>query len=85
MRPVRERAAVDELGDEVLPAVELAGVVDRDDMRVVQGGGGLRFPLEPAPFGLAGELGAQELDRDRTIQPDVEGAIDDAHAALAQH
>ena len=36
-RPVAERAAVDELGDEILAIVDLAGIVDREDVRMIQG------------------------------------------------
>jgi hypothetical protein len=49
VNPILERSAVDELRDEILTIVELAGVVDGDDVRMVQRRGRLRFALEPAP------------------------------------
>ena len=46
--PLSERAAIDELGDQVLLAVKLADLVHRDNVRVVQRRGHLRFLLEAA-------------------------------------
>jgi hypothetical protein len=46
--PVAERPPVDELGDEVLPAVDLTRVVHRQDVRMIQGRSGLGFPLKAA-------------------------------------
>ena len=83
--PIGQRAAVGQLRDEVLPAVELADVMNRDDVRMIQRGRRLRFPLEAAPFGGRRELGGQKLDRDRAIQPGVVSQVDDAHAAFAEH
>ena len=54
-RPVSERAAVDELRDQILPAVELPDVVDREDVRMVQRGRRLRFALEAAARGRIGQ------------------------------
>jgi len=47
-RPFAERAAVHELGDEILAILFLAGVVDGDDVRVVERRGHARFLLEAA-------------------------------------
>src|SRR5215210_370879 len=47
-RAVLERTAVDELRNQVLTAIDLAGVVDGHDVRVVQRGCGLRFALKTA-------------------------------------
>ena len=51
LRPVPERAAVDELGDEILPALELAGVVHGQDVRMIERRRRLRFALEAAARG----------------------------------
>ncbi len=71
--------------DEQPPVVGLADFVDGADVRVVEGGGGLRFGGE-ALFGLHvhAENGRQELERDRPAEVGVGGAVDDAHAAAAE-
>ena len=76
--------ALDELHDVIRHAVLLADAEDRDDVGVVQLGGGLRLALEP-PLGLGVEqhvLG-QHLERDVTAQRHLLGLVDDAHAPLA--
>ena len=63
----------------------LAGVVDGDDRRVVQRGGGLRLPAEPGLEGrVARQVGAQHLDRDLPAEPDVAAAVHLGHAAVAE-
>jgi hypothetical protein len=84
LSPVLERAPVDELGDQVLTAIELPDVVDRHDVRVVQRGCGLRFALKTAAGSSVGQVVGQKLDGDRPIQLRVARAVDDAHAALAE-
>ena len=62
----------------------LAGVVDRDDARVVERGGELRLAQESlAEVGLA-EGRREQLKGGRPPQPDVLGAVDDARRALAE-
>ena len=78
-RPVAERATVDELGDEILAIVELACIVDRQNMRMIQGGRDLGFALEAAARLRIGQRRGQELDRDLAVQPCVVGAIHLAH------
>src|SRR6185436_1153056 len=59
-------------------------VVDRADVRMVQRRGDSRFAPEAFErLGVRGQLGRQELERDLTAEPDVFGAVDDAHAAAA--
>src|SRR3712207_9391057 len=63
----------------------LAGVVDRDDVRVVQPGRRLRLAAEPRLEGRVGrEVGAEPLDRDRAAQPEVGGTADLGHPAPAE-
>ena len=64
-RPVMQRSAVDELGDQVLSALELAYVVHGQDVRMVQRRGRLRLALEAPSRGCISELVGEELDRDR--------------------
>ena len=89
-----QRAEPPEEGPHVSPAdiphgdeqdsAGLAGLEDGDDMRVVNGGGGPRLADEPlAERPVAGNLGGQDLQRDPSVQPDVERAVDDGHAAPA--
>jgi hypothetical protein len=65
--PVLEGATVDELGDQILTAVDFSDVVDRHDVRVVQRGCGLRFALKTPARSRVGEVVGQKLDRDRPI------------------
>src|SRR4029079_10768225 len=88
LQHVAQGPALDVLHDDVrLVAVHvlLAGVVDRDDRRVVQRRGGLRLTPEPGlERGVAGEIGAQHLDRDLPAEPDVATAVHLGHAAVAE-
>ena len=94
-RPVRAQAALaaqhggevgalDVLHREVEQPVLLAGVVDRDDVRVLQRGGDPRLAVEALaePGGL-GELRGDDLDGRAAAQVDVLGPVDQAHAAAA--
>ena len=51
---------------------------------MVQRGGRARFLLEARDTLGRGHVGRQDLDRDRTMQPRVLGAVDFAHAAGAE-
>jgi hypothetical protein len=74
-----QRAAIHELGDEVLPVVELSRLVDGHDVRMIQCRRGLRFLLKAAPRRLVGDLVGQELDGDGTVEPRVPRAEHLAH------
>ena len=82
--PVSERAAVNEFAHEVLAPVQLAGVMHREDVRVIERGRQLRFALEAPPGRRVGEVGGEKLDRDGTIQLRVRRTVDRAHPALAK-
>ncbi len=70
---------------EVGPAVALAGVVDGDDVGMVEEGGGADFRLEAGKVFRRGELAAQDhLQGDGALEAAVPGPVDDAHAAAAQ-
>ena len=65
-------------------AVELADVVDVDDVRVPQPGGGLRFGLKAADqLGRSQMAGQDHLDGHRAVEPLLPGLVDHAHAAAA--
>src|SRR5258708_2018569 len=70
--PVSERSAVDEFSDEILPTVDLACVVDRQDVRVVQRGCGLRLALKALPRRCIGDGVGQELNGGGAIELRVE-------------
>ena len=62
-----------------------AGLVDRDDVRVVDRRGQLRLAQEPvAERFIAGEALGEQLESDPPLEPEVLGQVDDAHAAPAQ-
>ena len=88
-----QRHAVDELHHDVghddastvvgLQGV-LAGVVDGDDVGVVQRGGRLGLTAKARLEGrVAGEVGAQDLDRDPAPQAQVACLVDLGHAPAA--
>ncbi len=71
-------------GDEGLPLV-LVDVVDRADVGVVEGGGGLGLapePLEGDP--IAEELLGQELQGNGPVEAGVLGLVDDTHPSAAK-
>ena len=73
---------VDVLHDDEVRAVLLAPVEHRDDVRVVQVGGGLRLAAEAGDEGgVVGELGEQHLDRHRPVELEVAGEEHLGHAA----
>ena len=90
----RQRALSVEQAAHILPADEthrdkqdplsLAGLEDRDDVRMVNRCGGPRFPDEPLPEDLVqGEIRGQDLQGHPAVKPDVTGAVDDSHSAAA--
>jgi hypothetical protein len=80
-----KRFTFDQLGDDVRLAVGLADVVDGDDVGMVEGAEGAGFLLETlSPDGVAGNVGGQNFDRHRTIEPCVLGSEHLSHAAFAQ-
>ncbi len=83
MREKRGEASWTPLGrrDPVL----LADVMERADVRMVQAGGRLGFPLEPlAQIGIVGDVRQEHLDGDGTIQAGVERLVDLPHASSAE-
>ena len=60
--------------------------VDMRDVRVVQGGENLRFPLESSePLGIAGKGLGECLDSDIAFKARVASLVDLTHAARADH
>jgi hypothetical protein len=83
VRQTAQRHAIDEFHHNEIAVVDGIDIVDRDDVRVVQGRGGSRF-LGEAPLALGTlRAGVQDLDRDLPTQTVVVGFVDDAHAAAS--
>ena len=81
----RQVLAVDELHDDERPARVLAVVVDGDDVRVVERGGGLGLLAETrGEVGVAQVLGTEQLEGDVAAEPGVVGAVDGRHPAAAK-
>jgi len=58
--------------------------MDDADIRVRKSGGRLGFDEEPLlELGGVHQVGRQEFQGDRTLELDVLGLVDDAHAAVA--
>ena len=93
LQPLAQRDAIDELHRDkhrLALTGQRADVVHRDHVRMREPRERLRFADEPRLGIAAGATGPavvrlQELDRDLAIELGVERAIDDAHAARAQH
>ncbi len=79
-----ELLAVEELHDDEEATLVLAQVVDDDDVRVVEAGAGLGFPVESG-LQLVGDLrfARDHLERDEPIEDRVVGLVDGAHPAAA--
>jgi hypothetical protein len=83
---VQEVGAVDEAHGDVELAVDLARLVDRDHVRVVDRGRQHRLALKAlAELAVAREVLGDQLQRHRPLEGDLRGPIDDAHATLAGH
>ena len=80
-----ERRAVEQLhGDEVC-AVVLVDLVDRADVRMIQGRGGARLAEEALErLRIVRAIRRQELQRHCSRQPDVLSFVYDAHTAGAE-
>ena len=79
-----QAAALDELHGVEGHAPLAADGVDRDDVRVVQAGGGLGLELEPLQLPRVHRRGnRQDLQRHAAAERDLLGLVDDPHAAPA--
>ena len=84
VEPPPQRLTVNELADDERPAVEIAEIVDHQNVRMVQRGRGASLRVEPAQtIGIRGGFRRQQLQRDVTIQLRVVRLVDFAHGAGA--
>ena len=82
-----QRAPVEELHRDVRGVPGLADVVDRDDVRMVEAPGGLRFAEEAALVRLGlgvGQPEADRLDRDQAVDQRIARLVHDTHGAAAR-
>ncbi len=80
--PSLQVAALDQPHRDDQLAVLLAGVVDGDDVGVVEAGGEAGLAQEALAEGLVvGEVAGDHLQRHRSVERQVGGPVDDAHPA----
>jgi hypothetical protein len=80
-----QRHPVQKLHGDEYCAVLLVNFVDRADIWVIQGGGGLGFALKAAKgLGVFGYVVRQELEGYKATEFDIFSFVDHAHSAAAQ-
>ena len=81
-----EAATFDEFHGEVRPAVQVAGVVQLNDVGVAKAGHRLRLALEALALLRTGVGAGQEhLQGDGAVEPQVPRPVHDTHPAAPQH
>ena len=89
LEPVRDEppqvGAADELHREVEPVVRLAGLVHRDDVRMVERGLEHRLAAEPGgELRVGREVRREHLQRDRALERELRRLVHDAHPAAPE-
>ena len=84
LQPVAEGFAFYERHDVVEGARGVAGVIDGQDVGVLQPGGQLDLAQEALAPQRHGDFGAQRLERDEALMPDIAGEVDHRHPAAAE-
>ena len=84
VEPIAERFAVDERHHVEQDAGGRAGIMQRQDMRMLQVGGGLDLAQETFRADRGGDLLAQHLDGDLAIVLQIVGQVDGGHATRAE-
>jgi hypothetical protein len=79
LKPLRQRLSFHAFHYQVVDAILMADVVQRADVRMVQLRHGLRFARKSLR-----ELGLRNLERDRAIEPRIEGFVNLPHAPFTQ-
>ena len=83
-QPVPQVLALDERHREPELARGLSGVVDAQDVGMLEPGGDLDFPLEPLVAHGGGELGEHDLERHRPVPVDVVREVHRGHPSATQ-
>jgi hypothetical protein len=78
--PILNGAAVDVFGHQILAAFEIAHIVYRKDVRVIERRSHLRFALKSLSGGRIRKVFRQELDRDRPAQLGIESPEHHSHS-----
>ncbi len=82
--PGPERFAPDVGHDVVEEPVGLTAVEQRENVGMLQPGGGLDFAQEPLAAQRSGQLGMEDLDGDRAVVTEVVGQIHGGHATCPE-
>ena len=79
-----QRLAFDKLHREEAPILDITDLIDGDDVRVVERGGGARFLFEAAKrVGVARQLRTEQLHGDLSLEAAILREVHLAHAAAA--
>ena len=79
-QPVAQRFALYKGHGEPELAGGFAGVMDRENVRMLQAGGGLDLALEAVGAERLGQFGMEHLEGHRPFVPEVVGQVDRGHA-----
>ena len=80
-----ERGARDVLHRDEVDAVGLPDLINRDDVRMIQGGSGSGLLNEAlTSLSIDRAIRLEQLDRDGPAEARIDGAVDDAHPAFAE-
>ncbi len=83
--PLVEACTSDQLHAEIRQPLDLADLVDRDDLGMIQLRNRLRLVLEPQQLGFGGKSARlDDLERNFPVKRNLAGLVDNAHAAAAQ-
>jgi len=81
---VVERLSFDQFHREEVGAVSFLDRVERDDVRMIEGGDGARFALEAGEaLGIAGHVGREHLERYVAAEFGIRSAVNLTHSASA--
>ena len=80
-----ERGARNVLHRDEVDAVGLPDLINRDDVRMIQGGSGSGLLNEAlTSLSIDRAIRLEQLDRDGPAEARIDGAVDDAHPAFAE-
>ena len=78
---VTERLSLDVRHDVIEEALDFAGVIERQDMRVGQSRGDFYLAQEPLGPERCGDFGPEHFDRDATAMLEIHRQVDSRHPA----
>jgi hypothetical protein len=81
--PIPERAAVYELGDDVMTTFELADVMNGEYVRMIERRGHLRLALKAPARGGVSQVVGEEFDGDLAVEFSVQRTVNHTHATFA--